>query len=95
MSCALYITEIAEFHLTDCEPPKLRPAQFAREPRPLAKAAALLLKPTAARLRCQSDLTSAEVTVSSTMKRSHNYSSSDSDLDDNVDVEKDSGDENG
>lgn len=29
------------------------------------------------------------------MKRSHNYSSSDSDLDDNVDVEKDSGDENG
>uniref|UniRef100_A0A3Q3VQ26 Hes related family bHLH transcription factor with YRPW motif 1 n=1 Tax=Mola mola TaxID=94237 RepID=A0A3Q3VQ26_MOLML len=28
------------------------------------------------------------------MKRSHNYSSSDSDLDDNVDVEKDSGDEN-
>lgn len=31
----------------------------------------------------------------STMKRSHNYSSSDSDLDDNVEVEKDSGDENG
>ncbi|KAM7383557.1 hypothetical protein PAMP_003198 [Pampus punctatissimus] len=29
------------------------------------------------------------------MKRSHNYSSSDSDLDDNVEVEKDSGDENG
>ncbi|CAB1427716.1 unnamed protein product [Pleuronectes platessa] len=29
------------------------------------------------------------------MKRSHNYSSSDSDLDDSVDVEKDSGDENG
>lgn len=29
------------------------------------------------------------------MKRSHNYSSSESDLDDNVDVEKDSGDENG
>lgn len=28
------------------------------------------------------------------MKRSHNYSSSDSELDDNVDVEKDSGDEN-
>ncbi|XP_038567523.1 hairy/enhancer-of-split related with YRPW motif protein 1-like [Micropterus salmoides] len=28
------------------------------------------------------------------MKRSHNYSSSDSDLDDNVEVEKDSGDEN-
>lgn len=30
----------------------------------------------------------------SDMKRSHNYSSSDSELDDNVDVEKDSGDEN-
>lgn len=29
------------------------------------------------------------------MKRSHNYSSSDSDLDDNIEVEKDSGDENG
>lgn len=29
------------------------------------------------------------------MKRSHNYSSSDSDLDDTVEVEKDSGDENG
>jgi len=29
------------------------------------------------------------------MKRSHNYSSSESDLDDNVEVEKDSGDENG
>ncbi|XP_023258857.1 hairy/enhancer-of-split related with YRPW motif protein 1-like [Seriola lalandi dorsalis] len=29
------------------------------------------------------------------MKRSHNYSSSDSELDDNVEVEKDSGDENG
>uniref|UniRef100_A0A3P8V2B1 Hes related family bHLH transcription factor with YRPW motif 1 n=1 Tax=Cynoglossus semilaevis TaxID=244447 RepID=A0A3P8V2B1_CYNSE len=29
------------------------------------------------------------------MKRSHNYSSSDSDLDDSVEVEKDSGDENG
>lgn len=29
------------------------------------------------------------------MKRSHNYSSSDSDLDDNVEVEKDSCDENG
>ncbi|XP_060906500.1 hairy/enhancer-of-split related with YRPW motif protein 1-like [Labrus mixtus] len=29
------------------------------------------------------------------MKRGHNYSSSDSDLDDNVEVEKDSGDENG
>lgn len=29
------------------------------------------------------------------MKRSHTYSSSESDLDDNVDVEKDSGDENG
>ncbi|KAM9310668.1 hairy/enhancer-of-split related with YRPW motif protein 1-like [Pholidichthys leucotaenia] len=29
------------------------------------------------------------------MKRSHNYSSSDSDLEDNVEVEKDSGDENG
>lgn len=29
------------------------------------------------------------------MKRSHNYTSSESDLDDNVDVEKDSGDENG
>ncbi|XP_041649738.1 hairy/enhancer-of-split related with YRPW motif protein 1-like [Cheilinus undulatus] len=29
------------------------------------------------------------------MKRNHNYSSSDSDLDDNVEVEKDSGDENG
>lgn len=29
------------------------------------------------------------------MKRSHNYSSSDSDLDDNVEVEKDSGDETG
>ncbi|XP_017281912.1 hairy/enhancer-of-split related with YRPW motif protein 1-like [Kryptolebias marmoratus] len=29
------------------------------------------------------------------MKRSNNYSSSDSDLDDNVEVEKDSGDENG
>lgn len=30
----------------------------------------------------------------SDMKRSHTYSSSDSELDDNVDVEKDSGDEN-
>ncbi|XP_004077899.1 hairy/enhancer-of-split related with YRPW motif protein 1 [Oryzias latipes] len=29
------------------------------------------------------------------MKRNHNYSSSESDLDDNVEVEKDSGDENG
>lgn len=29
------------------------------------------------------------------MKRSHTYSSSESDLDDNVDVEKESGDENG
>lgn len=29
------------------------------------------------------------------MKRNHNYSSSDSELDDNVEVEKDSGDENG
>ncbi|KAI4810725.1 hairy/enhancer-of-split related with YRPW motif protein 1-like [Pseudochaenichthys georgianus] len=29
------------------------------------------------------------------MKRSHNYSSSESDLDDNIEVEKDSGDENG
>ena len=29
------------------------------------------------------------------MKRNHNYSSSDSDLDDNVEVEKDSADENG
>ncbi|XP_054638040.1 hairy/enhancer-of-split related with YRPW motif protein 1-like isoform X2 [Dunckerocampus dactyliophorus] len=29
------------------------------------------------------------------MKRSHTYSSSDSDLDDNIEVEKDSGDENG
>lgn len=29
------------------------------------------------------------------MKRGNNYSSSDSDLDDNVEVEKDSGDENG
>ncbi|XP_008321562.2 hairy/enhancer-of-split related with YRPW motif protein 1-like [Cynoglossus semilaevis] len=33
--------------------------------------------------------------ISSRMKRSHNYSSSDSDLDDSVEVEKDSGDENG
>lgn len=28
------------------------------------------------------------------MKRNHNYSSSESDLDDNIEVEKDSGDEN-
>ncbi|XP_072316012.1 hairy/enhancer-of-split related with YRPW motif protein 1-like [Eucyclogobius newberryi] len=33
--------------------------------------------------------------LESNMKRSHNYSSSDSDLDDNVEVEKDSGDEIG
>ncbi|TDH11867.1 hypothetical protein EPR50_G00065370 [Perca flavescens] len=33
--------------------------------------------------------------LGSKMKRSHNYSSSDSDLDDNIEVEKDSGDENG
>ena len=31
----------------------------------------------------------------SKMKRNHNYSSSDSELDDNIEVEKDSADENG
>lgn len=39
-------------------------------------------------------LTTDLCTPGGNMKRSHNYSSSDSELDDNVDVEKDSGDEN-
>lgn len=45
--------------------------------------------------RSQTGLTVGHCGLGRKMKRSRTYSSSESDLDDNVDVEKESGDENG
>ncbi|XP_008430805.1 hairy/enhancer-of-split related with YRPW motif protein 1-like [Poecilia reticulata] len=55
----------------------------------------LLLGPCAAAALGETKTTFIRVSLDVRMKRSLNYSSSDSELDDNVEVEKDSGDENG
>lgn len=75
-------------------PSKPRPLQLTGPAPRRAEEAGLRFK-----LRLRSSAVSAppdlpDKSSQSRMKRSHNYSSSDSDLDDNVDVEKDSGDEN-
>lgn len=81
------------------KPRPLRSADHA--PRGAAEEAGPPLKPwhgpaavSALGVRDRDGLTSDLCRPGSDMKRSHNYSSSDSELDDNVDVEKDSGDEN-
>lgn len=100
LKCQLYFNRLKSFHAPPTSSRGPRPPPLSTSPRCESNHSTFILahRPSAVSAPLELSLQGLlRITAGfgSKMKRSHNYSSSDSDLDDNIEVEKDSGDENG